>query len=117
MKTILIMIAAFLISVIPSESKADCASVACDPVKVTKLYLHPAANGGAGTLFIATSGNEYSLDCAPNSGGYLNLYADTHLFKELYSMLLAALVSGKEVRIRLDSSANPCKVVYVVINQ
>lgn len=72
-------------------AKAACAADRCEDVGVTELYLH----NGHQRLLVATSGAETSVsNCNAVQDRYLIVPRAHALFEQIYSMLLAAQLSG-----------------------
>ena len=113
MKTIVALIVTISITFLPLICDAACDGIACDSVKLLKLYVHPSANNGQGAQFIQTDGDETQLNCTPVEDKYLSLHAGGNLFEATYSLLLAALVGDKQVRVRIYENSQDCQVSYV----
>lgn len=100
------------ILIIPNNAYADCDGDRCVSVKVTRLYVADHV----GKIFIATSGNEKMLGCAPIEGEFIELSPDKQFFREIYATLLSAQISQQDVIIRIIPDGGSCKLAYVMID-
>lgn len=89
-----------------------CHKIACDST-VKQLYASSAADG---TVFIVPNDSLQLLNCRPVSNRYLSLKSTHPLFDQIYSMLLAAVVSKLQVRVRIVEGSTDCEVAYAWIN-
>ena len=90
------------------SSLADCSSVNCSAVKITRMVVNAEGDIGLGT-----SGNESNLSCDAGSSGYITLKKMSSNFDHLYSLILSAHVTNHPVTIR-TTNASTCEVVYLV---
>ncbi len=85
---------------------ADCNDKACYG-KLNKLY--PSSTG---KIYISFSQDMSKLNCSLVEGRYLTLKSTHVLRDQIYSMLLASVVSGKNVAVRISTGTNDCSVMY-----
>jgi hypothetical protein len=90
---------------------AECWSAGCYGVFIEELY--PTAEGG---VWIKTTGDETLANCTANSNVFLRLNVSAG-YKDIYSTLLAAMLSEKRVSLRVVEGSNPCTVAYVTLNR
>lgn len=64
-------------------------------------------------IFIATDGDETSLNCKALSNVYVTLQGSHPNFSEIYSALLAAQHSERNVTVRIREGTEGCLVSYV----
>jgi hypothetical protein len=94
-------------------SSSGTALAECEPTLCTGLVYELYVRS-AGDLRVQTTGNESLLNCTPDQGVFLTLSpAAAANFKDVYALLLAANVAGKEVTIRIVEGSNPCAILYV----
>jgi len=86
---------------------AACMKNYCEEVKVTTLMVNP------GLVGIGTSGDEDNLLCDSNRFKYLFLKKSHNNFDAIYSILLAAHVSGGNIYISINRHGS-CDVRNVV---
>ena len=112
MKKYLVSILAF--GALHSNIYADCSSAGCFNINITKLSMTAGA-----TLYVGTSGDEKALNCAGGAGdgGVANVYMSLQegdIGKNaMYSLLLTAHTTGKQVSIRIQEDTDDCRVLYI----
>jgi hypothetical protein len=113
-KTISLLTLAFALAASAGTARADCANDRCDDVQVSELYLH----NGHQRLLVSTNGVERNLgNCAAIQNNYIAVPKAHALFEQIYSLLLAAQLSGKSVTLRtLDTPGGECTVVWAAMN-
>ena len=91
-------------------AQADCLSAgSCVGVNITRMYVTPA-----GDTRVSTSGQESNLPCNAGTAGYLLLSQGQKNYNATYSLLLSAFTTESPVWIRTTTSADTCRIVYVV---
>ena len=88
---------------------ADCSAHRCVG-QIEVLYV----NINKSYVNIVTVGNENRLACAPTEGRFIRLYPNQALFDQVFSLLLAAQLSGTEVNVRVNTDGSECRVLYVL---
>ena len=92
---------------------AGCNTTTCTG-KITKLYMT-----SGGTLYVGTDGDEKALDCAGGAGNggvsgvYMSLKEGDVGKNAMYSLLLTAKTTDKEITIRVQTGSSDCRVLYV----
>jgi len=86
---------------------ADCVKYYCEEIKVTALMVNRILVG------IGTSGDEDNLMCDSNKFKYLYLKRTHDNFDAIYSLVLAAHVSGENIYISTNRHG-PCDVRNVI---
>lgn len=89
-------------------AQAECVPHICQDVYVERLY-----SNSNGVIYVATSGNEDSLDCNPVSGGYLSFNLSAASGNVFYSTLLAAQLADRKVSIRIQNGTEGCAIQYI----
>lgn len=94
-----------------TQSSGTCSGVLCYQVMVDRLYV-----ATSGATYIATSGDETNglTGCQEYGGfgGYSVLFNTQKNHKEIYTLLLAAQLSGKQVTIKMTTTGSgKCKVL------
>ena len=87
----------------------QCASWGCK-AKISVLYT--SVNG---SIYIGTPFDEKAANCTPVAGVYFTLNANGITAKEVYSSLLAAYMSGKEISLRIVEGSSNCELAYVTL--
>lgn len=95
---------------IARSAEADCSGRICNGGKITALI----TRGDTGDVFVVTEHSSSGLECTTYNG-QIKLESNNTLFKEIYSMLLAAYVSNKDVYIRMKDSESSCVIQYTVL--
>ncbi|MBQ0935089.1 hypothetical protein [Ideonella paludis] len=100
---------------VSTNVEAACASNsqtdpgACTDVKTTLLYVD-------GTdAYVGVNSSVSSLTCVPPGGSLLKLPGTLPNFKVIYSTLLAAQLSSRNVNIRLLPGTSECTITYVTM--
>lgn len=96
-----------------TTASAKCNSISCYESKITSMYITDWSDG---VVFVETSDSADqlgNLDCIPKEGKYWRLSPTHPMFKEIYSALLAAHLSGKEVVLRKKNESE-CAIAYVI---
>ncbi len=96
---------------IARSAEADCSGRICNGGKITALI----TRGDTGDVFVVTEHSSSGLACTTYNGQIKLESNNTLLFKEIYSMLLAAYVSNKDVYIRMKDSESSCVIQYTVL--
>lgn len=91
------------------SANAECSAAGCYNVNVTEVYMNTLAAG----FYVQTSGNESLANCTAVSGLLLYVPESIPHFKEIYSILLAAQLSGKSTTIVIHQGTDPCAISYV----
>lgn len=94
---------------IARSAEADCSGTICNGGKITALI----ARGDTGDVFVVTEHSSSGLECTTYNG-QIKLESNNTLFKEIYSMLLAAYVSNKDVYIKMKDSES-CVIQYTIL--
>jgi len=102
----------FVLCVLSAEIFAQCNSDYCGYVYVDKLYINPN-----GIIYIGTSGDETVLNCAALSGEYLTMDFSSPGGSAIYSTLLAAMTTNKQVVIQVADNSQGCLVEYVTMER
>ena len=93
---------------------ADIAYSACSTTtcygKITRVYI------SGGTLYIATDGNEKSLNCTSPAGVYVTIPTSDPMLDEKYATLLTAMSLGNKVGLRIIPGDPHCAVSYVYMD-
>ncbi len=93
-------------------SSADCTTDRCTTT-VDRVYPTGTINGG---VYIIPAGSLAGIGCTPLGGIYFTMPKSHTVFDETYSLLLTALVTQKEVTIRIIEGTDSCEVAYVYID-
>ena len=88
---------------------ADCSGGACSNITVDYLM---ALNSG--TIVVGTSGDESGLSCAANGGKYMYIGANVAGKNAMYSALLTAQTTKKQITIRTNDSSSECNIAYIM---
>ena len=108
-----VLLSALVLSGMVVGANAGCAATGCTG-KITKLYMT-----NTGTLYVGTDGDEKALNCAggPGNGGvsgvYMSLKEGDVGKNSMYSLLLTAKTTNKDVTIRIQDGSPDCRVLYV----
>lgn len=87
-----------------------CAKYGCIG-KIDKIYLNPN-----GTVQIPAMGTNSSiLGCTLGAGNYLTLKPEHVHFKNMYSMMLTAHTSQKNIYLRIVENSQNCEIWYSII--
>ena len=100
--------ALFLSGTAIGDCRAPSLKNVCD-AKIERLRVQ-----GDGEVLIHTSGNESILACQLFDS-YIVLRKSHPGFEEVYSLLLAAQLADRQVRVRMYSGTSICRVNYVWI--
>jgi hypothetical protein len=92
------------------SANAACSGTACTNVKVTEVY---ATFGG--TIYISTDGDEGALTCTSPGNVYVSIGANDPGKNALYSMMLTAKTTQANVKIRIQSGTDGCRILYANI--
>jgi hypothetical protein len=95
-------------ALVGSVASADCISYVCDQSHILAFYTR--ADGNA---YIQISGNMSVLTCAPVSGLYIKLPANSPRFKEIYASLLAYQLTDRPVTVRMEDGVTDCTISYI----
>ena len=95
----------------PGMASAVCSGYTCEDVKITTVVTI-----GDGNVLIRTNGNQSSLDCTQESGGYMTLLASSARFKEMYANVLAFQLAGQPMSFRVNIGSAGCTLAYVYGN-
>ncbi len=87
-----------------------CQSKGCIGI-VGSIYVR---NDGVVKIKAPDGANTSSLNCTL-TGGYFSLKESHSRFKEIYSMVLSAQISQKNVYLRAIENSSDCEVYYAVI--
>ena len=104
-----ILIGALMLA-LATNTYADCSAGACSGVKIQNLYA--MANG---TITVETTGNEKNLNCTSTGNGYVSIAPDAAGKNAIYSLLLTAQTTQKNVYIRVVDNSNLCRINYAFI--
>jgi hypothetical protein len=92
-----------------SAQAADCTSKSCSgPLKL--IYASPTED----TVYVQPDGSLGALTCS-NDGKYLSMKVDTDTKRATWQLLLAAMLSGKSVLLRVNTDASLCTIQYVTM--
>lgn len=95
----------------------NLANAACDVngcnTNISRLY---ATNNENGIVYIKVADPIEPLNCTAPENSFLSLKSSHPLFKEIYSMLLAATLSNSSVRVRMVDNSPVCEVAYAWLN-
>ncbi|MET1257628.1 hypothetical protein [Aliikangiella maris] len=80
--------------------------------KIDKIYLHPS---GMVKVPPPIGADTSKLKCTLSEGVFITLKREHVHFKEMYSILLSAHASGKEVYLRVIVDSPDCEIHYSVI--
>jgi len=105
-----LILGALALGVIATSSYAGCSATKCIG-KVDKLYM--TANG---TLYVGMDGDESALSCTAPSGAYMSLAEGDIGKNAMYSLLLTAQTTNRDVTIRIQTGSPDCRVLYVTAN-
>lgn len=111
MKKLLISILAIVMMSISVYAK--CTSGACTG-KITKLYIK-----ADGLILVGTDGNENALNCAAGAGNggvsgvYMTLRKKDIGQNTMYSLILTAEATGKDITLKIQEGTPDCRVIYV----
>ncbi|PHR27873.1 MAG: hypothetical protein COA36_07895 [Desulfotalea sp.] len=89
---------------------ADCSTKIC--VGLIERILMDSE----GTAWIATDGDERSLNCSADSGVYVTMTTASPVFKEQYALLLTAQSLGQVVGLRIIEGSENCAVSYIYLD-
>lgn len=110
-KLIIIAMVFGLTMVANSTVFAGCGGNVCSGL-IDRLY-----TDSAGTLFIATDGDESKLtNCTSPLGVYVTMSASDSNFDRKYAMMLTAFSLGKSIGLRTVDSSPSCAVSYVFVD-
>lgn len=94
-----------------SDLFAECNQNACYGVAEDALVsVYPNSSGN---IYLQAGVGKENLDCALVEDHFMVLKSDHPLFKEAYSTLLAALMSQKQLTVRIKNGSPICEVSYV----
>ncbi|MBB3059893.1 hypothetical protein [Microbulbifer rhizosphaerae] len=114
MMILLLLIAVPLATIAGTPPFQGCQRLACVG-KIDRIYLHPEGNIKI-TPPIGANGSDTSvLGCSLSEGVYATIKRSHPHFTEMYSMLLAAHMSGKDVYVRILENSPDCEVWYTSI--
>ena len=88
----------------------SCDSISCT-AKITNLYPH----GGNGKIYIEVDADKSSLNCSLDQGRFITLKETSKRHSEIYSMLLAATIAEKEIRLRIVDGSSDCELSYTML--
>jgi len=107
-KSMMVVVPLILAALFSAQANAECQAGGCLNVNVTEIYMNTLAAG----FHVQTSGNETLANCTPISGILLTVPETFPHFKEIYSLLLSAQLSGKAVTIMINQGSDPCTISY-----
>ncbi len=87
-------------------ASADCNEIICTG-ELNKLS--PNSNG---SIYISFSEDMTPLNCDMAAGKYITLKDTNPRHGEIYSMLLASIISKKNVSIRISEGTDGCAIYY-----
>lgn len=94
----------------------SAAFAACDEIrcygKIQRLYMD-----SSGTLYIATDGDETSLNCTSPANVYVTMSSSDPNFDRQYAMLLTAFSLNQKVGLRIVVGSETCAVSYAYMDQ
>ena len=94
-----------------SLNAAGCAGLTCDGVTITEVVAT-----SWGSITVNTSGDETALSCTPFANVYLYAASAAAGKNAIYSALLTAQTTQKQVRIDLSAdSAGHCQIAYISV--
>lgn len=108
------MLAAPMAGIAGTAPFQGCQKLGCIG-KIDRIYLHPE-----GTVKvpppIGSSGSDTSaVGCSLSEGAYFTIKRNHPHFSEMYSMLLAAHMSQRDVYIRILENSADCEVRYTAV--
>lgn len=89
-------------------AKADCFGHICLNVSIESFFIT-----NTGDIYVATGGDESVLDCTALQGTYLKLDTTDAGAKNLYSALLTAQATSRNVNIRTETGSAGCRILYI----
>jgi len=107
MKKILTSLLTF--GVLSTSTYANCSGGACSDVTIDFILVL-----NSGTITVGTSGTEEGLTCTAAGGKYLAIDSAAVGKNAMYSALLTAQTTKKKLSIRLNDTADPCTISYVM---
>lgn len=78
---------------------------------VSELYTNHA-----GMVYVGTPLDETKANCTAHADVYFSLNPDDRNFKEMYSSILAAYMSGSKIQLRVKTGTSKCELSYVRLN-
>lgn len=88
---------------------AGCTGGACSNVTIDFILVLDN-----GDITVGTSGDETGLTCTASGGKYLAISNASVGKNAMYSALLTAQTTQKMLSIRLNDTADPCNIAYVM---
>ena len=107
MKMKKIMLSILGISALTTSMYAGCSGAACIDVSVDKIVVTSS------TIFVATSGDESSLNCTSPANVFTTLSATEASSKAMYSALLTAQTIKKNIKLRIVDGSATCQIAYI----
>ena len=90
---------------------ANCSTYYCVG-KVKTIYPH----GGFKVVYLESEGDMSQLNCNLKDNKFITLKPTNGMFKEIYSMLLAAQMAQKNVTMRIIENSPDCELIYTRTN-
>ena len=91
---------------------ADCNTGSCSGVTIDNLYA--MSNG---TIMVETTGNEKNLNCTSYGAGFTSIDPNAAGKNAIYSLLLTAQTTNKNVYIRIVENSVNCRIAYAFITK
>ena len=104
------LLSALTFSVLITTANAACGTVSCWSTTITKLIV-----GSDGSILVGTSDDETKLNCTSPRNEYLTLKADAPGANTIYSTLLTAQTTKKQIGLRIIENSNVCEIVYITL--
>ena len=109
--TLAAVVLSLLIIFNTTTSFADCSTTQCVGM-IERLY-----TDSNGILYIASDGDERTLDCTPPANVYMTLDPSDPNFNRKYAMLLTAFSLNQEIGIRIVNGSPTCAISYFYIDK
>ena len=68
-----------------------------------------------GTVRVEMDADMTQLDCTLREARFATLESSTVLRDDMYSMMLAAMISGRELTIRTEAGSSNCRIMYTLL--
>ncbi|MFT5697854.1 MAG: hypothetical protein ACI8ZB_000708 [Desulforhopalus sp.] len=99
------------VTIFYTTALADCNTTQCYGL-IERLYVNEA-----GTLYIATDGDETALNCTSPADVYIVMLPNDTSFNRKYAMLLTAMTMEKKVGLRINEGSVNCSLNYAYVDR